>query len=163
MAALACQVPAGSAEALRNDRVHSGRRGLETLAQLVHRHRADDSVDKAVAKLIRADPIIVDDAGLLPTSADGAEALFLVVDAAYEKRSIAISSNIIRQAGVPQLSWRDRCQEQVVSRVFGVPNRCSACIYGLWPWLGLRRVVGRGPARAPGGAGTAAGARPRGR
>jgi DNA replication protein DnaC len=67
---------------------------LETLAQLVHRHRADDSVNKAVAKLIRADLIIVDDVGLLPTSADGAEALFRVVDAAYEKRSIAISSNI---------------------------------------------------------------------
>jgi DNA replication protein DnaC len=67
---------------------------LETLAQLVHRHRADDSVNKAIAKLIRADLIIVDDVGLLPTSADAAEALFRVVDAAYEKRSIAISSNI---------------------------------------------------------------------
>ena len=67
---------------------------LETLAQLVHRHRADDSVNKAVSKLIRADLVIVDDVGLLPASADAAEALFRVVDAAYEKRSIAISSNI---------------------------------------------------------------------
>jgi DNA replication protein DnaC len=67
---------------------------LETLAQLVHRHRADDSVNKAIAKLIRADLIIVDDVGLLPVSADAAEALFRVVDAAYEKRSIALSSNI---------------------------------------------------------------------
>jgi DNA replication protein DnaC len=67
---------------------------LETLAQLVHRHRADDSVNKAVSKLIRADLVIVDDVGLLPVSADAAEALFRVVDADYEKRSIAISSNI---------------------------------------------------------------------
>ena len=67
---------------------------LETLAQLLHRHRADDSVNKAVSKLIRADLVIVDDVGLLPVSADAAEALFRVVDAAYEKRSIAISSNI---------------------------------------------------------------------
>jgi DNA replication protein DnaC len=67
---------------------------LETLAQLVHRHRADDSVNKAVSKLIRADLVIVDDVGLSPVSADAAEALFRVVDAAYEKRSIAISSNI---------------------------------------------------------------------
>ena len=67
---------------------------LETLAQLVHRHRADDSVNKAVSKLIRADLVIVDDVGLLPVSAEAAEALFRVVDAAYEKRSIAISSNI---------------------------------------------------------------------
>jgi len=67
---------------------------LETLAQLVHRHRADDTVNKAIAKLIRADLVIVDDVGLLPVSTDAAEALFRVVDAAYEKRSIAISSNI---------------------------------------------------------------------
>jgi DNA replication protein DnaC len=67
---------------------------LETLAQLVHRHRADDSVGKAITKLIRSDLIIIDDVGLLPVSTDAAEALFRVVDAAYEKRSIAISSNI---------------------------------------------------------------------
>jgi DNA replication protein DnaC len=67
---------------------------LETLAQLVHRHRADDSVNKAISKLIRADLIIIDDVGLLPVSNDAAEALFRIVDAAYEKRSIAISSNI---------------------------------------------------------------------
>jgi DNA replication protein DnaC len=69
-------------------------RTLETLAQLVHRHRADDSVHKAIAKLIRSDLIVIDDIGLLDVSADAAEALFRVVDAAYEKRSIAISSNI---------------------------------------------------------------------
>ena len=67
---------------------------LETLAQLVHRHRADDSVHKAIAKLIRCDLIVIDDIGLLDVSTDAAEALFRVVDAAYEKRSIAISSNI---------------------------------------------------------------------
>jgi DNA replication protein DnaC len=46
---------------------------LETLAQLVHRHRADDSVNKAIGKLIRSDLIIVDDVGLLPVSNDAAE------------------------------------------------------------------------------------------
>jgi DNA replication protein DnaC len=67
---------------------------LETLAGVVGRHRADDSITKAIARLIRADLILIDDVGLLPVSADAAEALFRVVDAAYEKRSIAISSNI---------------------------------------------------------------------
>jgi DNA replication protein DnaC len=67
---------------------------LETLAGLVHRHRVDDSVTKAIGKLIRADLVVIDDVGLLPVSSDEAEALFRVVDAAYEKRSIAISSNI---------------------------------------------------------------------
>jgi len=67
---------------------------LETLAQLEHRHRADDSVNKAIGTLMRADLVIVDDVGLLPVSIDAAEALFRVVDATYEKRSLAISSNI---------------------------------------------------------------------
>jgi DNA replication protein DnaC len=67
---------------------------LETLAALFRRHRADDSINKAIAKLIRADLILIDDVGLLPVSPDAAEALFRVIDAAYEKRSIAISSNI---------------------------------------------------------------------
>jgi DNA replication protein DnaC len=67
---------------------------LETLAALFRRHRADDSVSKAISKLIRADLILIDDVGLLPVSPDAAEALFRVVDAAYEKRSIAISSNV---------------------------------------------------------------------
>ena len=67
---------------------------LETLAVLFRRHRADDSVNKAISKLIRSDLILIDDVGLLPVSADAADALFRVVDAAYEKRSIAISSNI---------------------------------------------------------------------
>ena len=67
---------------------------LETLAQLLRRHRADDSINKAIDKLIRADLVVVDDVGLLPVSPDAAEALFRVIDAAYEKRSIAISSNV---------------------------------------------------------------------
>jgi DNA replication protein DnaC len=67
---------------------------LETLTALLRRHRADDSITKAISKLIRSDLILIDDVGLLPVSPDAAEALFRVVDAAYEKRSIAISSNI---------------------------------------------------------------------
>jgi DNA replication protein DnaC len=67
---------------------------LETLAALFRRHRADDSVSKAISKLIRSDLILIDDVGLLPVSPDAAEALFRVVDAAYEKRSVALSSNI---------------------------------------------------------------------
>jgi DNA replication protein DnaC len=66
----------------------------ETLAALLRRHRADDSVNKAIGKLVRVDLVVIDDVGLLPISPDAAEAIFRVVDAAYEKRSIAISSNI---------------------------------------------------------------------
>jgi DNA replication protein DnaC len=67
---------------------------LESLEGLVRSHRADDTVTKAISKLIRCDLVIVDDVGMLPVSPDAAEALFRVVDAAYERRSLALTSNI---------------------------------------------------------------------
>ncbi|MGC3023507.1 ATP-binding protein, partial [Brevibacterium sp. FAM 24630] len=57
-------------------------------------HRPDDQVTKTVQRLLRADLVIVDDIGLLPVSDDAAEGLYRLVDAAYEKRSVAISSNL---------------------------------------------------------------------
>jgi DNA replication protein DnaC len=60
----------------------------------VRRHRVDDSVDKAIQRVIRADLIVIDDIGLLPVPDDAAEALFRVIDAAYERRSVALSSNV---------------------------------------------------------------------
>ena len=75
---------------------------LESLALLLRRHRADDSVSKAIGRLIRADLIVIDDIAMLPVTPDAAEALFRVVDAAYEKRSIALTSNI-HPAGFDEL------------------------------------------------------------
>ncbi|MEO6205494.1 MAG: IS21-like element helper ATPase IstB [Mycobacteriales bacterium] len=67
---------------------------LEQLGVLVGRHRADDSVSKAIARVLRADLVVVDDIGLLAVAQDAAEGLYRLVDAAYEKRSVAISSNL---------------------------------------------------------------------
>ncbi len=67
---------------------------LEQLGVLVSRHRADDSVSKAIARVLRAELVVVDDIGLLPVAQDAAEGLYRLVDAAYEKRSVAISSNL---------------------------------------------------------------------
>jgi DNA replication protein DnaC len=75
---------------------------LESLAVMLRRHRADDSVAKAIGRLIRADVIVIDDIGMLPVAPEAAEALFRVVDAAYEKRSIALTSNI-HPAGFDEL------------------------------------------------------------
>lgn len=75
---------------------------LEALGVLVRRHRADDSVTKAITRILRADLIVVDDIGLLPVGTDAAEGLYRLVDTAYEKRSIAISSNI-HPAGFDEL------------------------------------------------------------
>ena len=67
---------------------------LEDLGALLRRHRADDTVSKAITRVLRADVIMIDDIGLLPVSGDAAEGLYRLVDAAYEKRSIALSSNL---------------------------------------------------------------------
>jgi DNA replication protein DnaC len=75
---------------------------LESLAVMLRRHRADDSVAKAIGRLIRADLIVIDDIGMLAVAPDAAEALFRIVDAAYEKRSIALTSNI-HPAGFDEL------------------------------------------------------------
>lgn len=67
---------------------------LEALGALVRRHRADDSTSRAIRRILRADLIVIDDIGLLPVAGETAEALYRVVDAAYERRSLAISSNL---------------------------------------------------------------------
>jgi DNA replication protein DnaC len=67
---------------------------LEQLGALVRRHRADDTVTKAIGRILRADLVAVDDIGLLAVGADAAEGLYRLVDAAYEKRSVAVSSNL---------------------------------------------------------------------
>ena len=57
---------------------------LEHLGTLLRAHRSADTVGRVVAWILRADLIVVDDVGLLEVAAD----------AAYEKRSIAVSSNL---------------------------------------------------------------------
>jgi DNA replication protein DnaC len=85
-------------EALGQAAVEAGRHvawfTLESLGVLVRRHRADDSLTRAITRILRADLIIVDDIGLLPVSTDAAEGLYRLVDAACERRSVAISSNL---------------------------------------------------------------------
>jgi DNA replication protein DnaC len=75
---------------------------LEQLGALLRRHRADDTVTKAIGRILRADLVCVDDIGLLPVGVDAAEGLYRLVDAAYEKRSIALSSNL-HPAGFDEL------------------------------------------------------------
>ena len=59
-------------EALGHQAIDKGRTVAwhtpETLAQLLRRHRVDDSVNKAIGKLIRVDLVVIDDVGLLPIS-----------------------------------------------------------------------------------------------
>jgi hypothetical protein len=48
---------------------------LEQLGALIRSHRADDSVTKAISRILRADLVAVDDIGLLPVGPDAAEGL----------------------------------------------------------------------------------------
>ncbi|MGA8790724.1 MAG: ATP-binding protein [Paenarthrobacter sp.] len=85
-------------EALGQQAVEAGMRvawfRLEDLGALIRAHRTDDSVTRAVARILRAELVVIDDIGLLPAATDAAEGLYRVVDAAYEERSVAISSNL---------------------------------------------------------------------
>jgi DNA replication protein DnaC len=96
-------------EALGHATINSGRTvawfSIEDLGALIRRHRVDDTITKAFRPLTRADLTIVDDIGLLPISADAAEGLYRLVDLAYERRSLAISSNL-HPSGFDQLMNR---------------------------------------------------------
>jgi DNA replication protein DnaC len=67
---------------------------LEDLGHLMRRHRIDDTSARAIKRINRASLVAIDDIGLLPTSPDAAEGFFRVIDAAYERRSLAISTNL---------------------------------------------------------------------
>lgn len=67
---------------------------LESLTTTLGRAKVDASVARTVSKIVRAELIVVDDIGMLPAGQDAAEAFYRIVDAAYEHRSLAVTSNI---------------------------------------------------------------------
>jgi hypothetical protein len=67
---------------------------LESLTTVVGKAKVDGSVARVVARICSCDLIVVDDIGMLPVGQDAAEAFYRVVDAAYERRSVAVTSNI---------------------------------------------------------------------
>ncbi|HEX3981749.1 MAG TPA: IS21-like element helper ATPase IstB [Acidimicrobiales bacterium] len=75
---------------------------VEDLGAVVRRHRVDDTVSKAFSQLASTSLVVVDDIGLLPISTDAAEGLYRLVDAVYERRSLALSSNL-HPSGFDQL------------------------------------------------------------
>jgi DNA replication protein DnaC len=75
---------------------------VEDLGAVVRRHRVDDTVSKAFSQLATTSLVVVDDIGLLPISTDAAEGLYRLVDAVYERRSLALSSNL-HPSGFDQL------------------------------------------------------------
>jgi DNA replication protein DnaC len=67
---------------------------LESLTATIAKAKVDATIARTVARICRCDLIVVDDIGMLPAGQDAAEAFYRVVDAAYERRSVAVTSNI---------------------------------------------------------------------
>ena len=85
-------------EALAHKVIDAGMRvswfTLESLTAAVGRASVDGSVARTIARITRAELIVVDDIGMLPAGQPAAEAFYRVVDAAYERRSVAVTSNL---------------------------------------------------------------------
>lgn len=67
---------------------------LESLTTTIGKAKVDGTVARTLARVCRCDLIVVDDIGMLPAGQDAAEAFYRVIDAAYERRSVAVTSNI---------------------------------------------------------------------
>jgi DNA replication protein DnaC len=67
---------------------------LESLTVTVGHAKVDASVAKVIARICRSELLVIDDIGMLPAGQDAAEAFYRVVDAAYERRSVAVTSNL---------------------------------------------------------------------
>lgn len=67
---------------------------LETLTATVGKAKVDATIARTISKICSCDLIVIDDIGMLPAGQDAAEAFYRVIDAAYERRSIAVTSNI---------------------------------------------------------------------
>lgn len=67
---------------------------LPILEETLNAYRIDYKIEKKINQLAKASLIIIDDIGLLPISDQAAEGLYRLVEACYEKTSIALSGNI---------------------------------------------------------------------
>lgn len=67
---------------------------LESPTTTISRSKVDASTARVVARICFSELIVVDDIGLLPAGEDEAEALYRLVDAANEKRSLILTSNL---------------------------------------------------------------------
>lgn len=63
------------------------------LIEHLYRAMADNTVGRAIEQLCRHDLIIIDEIGFAPLDHTGAQLLFRVIAAAYERRSLAIASH----------------------------------------------------------------------
>lgn len=66
----------------------------DELVEELHRGLADNSVGRLVASLLRNDLVVIDDLGFTAMDRLAADHLFRFVSAAYEKRSLIVTTNV---------------------------------------------------------------------
>ena len=86
------------AEALAHKAIDTGMRvawfTLETLTAELGRAAVDGTTSRAITKITRCDLIVIDDIGMLPAGQAAGEAFYRLIDAAYERRSVIVTSNL---------------------------------------------------------------------
>jgi DNA replication protein DnaC len=63
------------------------------LIETLYRALADNSVGRTITNILKADLIVIDEIGFAPMDQTGAELFFRVIAAAYERRSLGVSSH----------------------------------------------------------------------
>ena len=67
---------------------------LESLTTIKSKAAVDGSTNRIIGKITGADLIVIDKIGMLPSGQAAAEAFYRLIDAAYERRSVAVTSNL---------------------------------------------------------------------
>lgn len=67
---------------------------MDRLDDLVAAYQIDHTLEKRVLRLTKVDLVVIDDIGLLPVSENAAQGLYRIVEACYERTSLAITTNL---------------------------------------------------------------------
>lgn len=67
---------------------------IDRLDDLVAAHQIDHTLEKRILRLTKVDLVVIDDIGLLPISENAAQGLYRIVEACYERTSLAITTNL---------------------------------------------------------------------
>ena len=120
-------------EALGQQAVEAGMRvawfRLEDLGVLIRAHRTDDSVTRAVARILRAELVVIDDIGLLPVATDAAEGLYRSWTQPTKNGPSRSAPTSTRPASTsscpkpsPQPPWTDSCTTPTSARPAAIPS-----------------------------------------
>ena len=86
------------AQALGRAAITAGHKGrffqADQLIEALYRGLADNTVGKLIDRLLRHDLIVIDDLGFTALDRIAADHLFRFISAAYEQRSVAITTNV---------------------------------------------------------------------